>query len=502
MLIVWIFLYFGGFNLFLQSMFFFVSVIILYRFRKTCSFFQEYKQQWNLLKKYEKYLLGFAFVLVLILSVSFSFLPDSETYYIQTVKWGNLRGFVPGLMNIHPFLGQFSGWHILQSGVNIPFLGFRANALNGFLFLLFLYWVVFDKKNFFSFWLKFLVFFVLIGIFVAGTPSPDFPVWLLSLLIFERFIKIYHRFQTNQFKSFVLLVFFSLMIKITAVINLFLLLTLWIKYFQKIKKNTSFILFTGFLSLILILSKNYILTGYLFYPFDFLSKFFIPFWQYPTQLLHHLSELSKIESSTINFNENFTQAFNRWFFSGNLIEHIVHPLMVLALLSFPMLLYYKRKNICCFTTYVFIYVFGLVYFLVILFINPNSRFFLHILLFMLFVGIEILFSKTYIHKIYITGLVTLLISLMISIFFISFGKWQLLIPQQSHLGNTYQTQIKGNLKYHYPKGKDFFWETGDAPIPSFTPAMSGYFEEKFGYFTQSTQDERAYYSHPKKDDNL
>src|SRR5690606_10458734 len=59
-------------------------------------------------------------------------LPDNETYYIQTVKWLNEAGYVSGLANLHIFLAQQSGWHLLQAVFSFPFLEIEFNDLSAF----------------------------------------------------------------------------------------------------------------------------------------------------------------------------------------------------------------------------------------------------------------------------------------------------------------------------------------------------------------------------------
>ncbi len=57
-------------------------------------------------------------ILILAQCASAPFVIDNESYYIQTIKWLNEYGYVKGLVNLHLFLGQTSGWHVLQSAFN------------------------------------------------------------------------------------------------------------------------------------------------------------------------------------------------------------------------------------------------------------------------------------------------------------------------------------------------------------------------------------------------
>lgn len=495
LLIVWFVLYITGFNLLFQLIIFVVSVSILAVVKKDCSFFQAFKNQWNNLQRNEKIFLSLIFILLLYVNSIPSLLPDHESYYLQTIKWANKEGFVLGLMNIHPFLGQFSGWHVLQSGVNLPFANIYANSLNGFLLFNFVFWVLLDKRPYFSSWLKGLFLLSPVLVFFAGGSSPDLAVWLLSLLVFDLFLRYDSSMDEEAFKQFTFLVFFSVLIKPTAIVNLVLWIIVWIKNRQKLKNIRLFGIITAGIGLVLWISKNFMITGYFFYPFDFFSKFFHPQWQYPSDLLHYMGQLGDLESKALHLN-NLGSSLGHWLFPGSLIEQIFNPLMLILLLVFPLIVYKKRSQLVNYSAYWLIYLSFSVYFIVLLFVNPNVRFYLAGFMFLLLVLAELLLfpSLQGLYAKLSAGILTL--SLILLIILTPYKSCTCKEPVLSKFRH-YESENKENLEFFYPAGENLFWETGEANLPALTPQMLEYFETNFGYYPQKMSCIRGFYMKKK-----
>jgi hypothetical protein len=126
---------------------------------------------------------------------SIPYVIDNESYYIQTIKWINEYGFVKGIVNLHFFLGQTSGWHITQSVFNFSFLYSNFNDLSGFVMLL---GAVFSIQKLDEFSQNKNSNYLLIGLFPISSiflfqfisaPSPDIPVYVLSFIIFFYFLE-------------------------------------------------------------------------------------------------------------------------------------------------------------------------------------------------------------------------------------------------------------------------------------------------------------------------
>lgn len=60
-------------------------------------------EQFSSFSLWLKVLLGMNSLLILAQSAALPFVVDNETYYLQTIKWLNEYGLVPGLANLHLF---------------------------------------------------------------------------------------------------------------------------------------------------------------------------------------------------------------------------------------------------------------------------------------------------------------------------------------------------------------------------------------------------------------
>jgi hypothetical protein len=140
-------------------------------------------------------LLLFSSLLILAQSATSPFIIDNETYYIQTIKWLNEYGFVPGLANLHLFFGQTSGWHITQSVFSFSFLYDRFNDLNGFCLLIGNYWAFEKLHSYFVTKNKIELVFGLLPITYVflfqfvNAPSPDVPVYIFGLILFWLYLE-------------------------------------------------------------------------------------------------------------------------------------------------------------------------------------------------------------------------------------------------------------------------------------------------------------------------
>ena len=494
MLLIWVILYFNGFGLYLQIISFILAIIYLILQPKYVKIlWQTFK---GLSRRY-KIIFYVTGLLVLMLSSAASSLPDNESYYIQTIKWANEQGLVKGLMNIHPFLGQFSGWHILQAGFNLHYQAFTFNDLNGLFFLIFVfYWLHRYQKDWAEtkYWLGLLPVVSVFFVFFIDSPSPDLPVILLSLVVFDLFIQNYQQLDRYQFIEMLLLSGFSFLIKPTAVINVVLILLLWWRHRKQLYHISLKINLFGLLLMALWLSKNYRITGYLFYPFDFFGKELKPAWQYPPELLQYMAQLGKQESMALSANSSIFAGFWQWLRQPG-IHQIINPLMVFLLMLFPMVFSLKKRKARFSNSYLLLYLLGLAYFISILFISPNFRFFLAVLIF-LTLFIKSVLSQPKFYQYFNTlgwGLF-----LTVGIYWAVHQHWHiknLWLPQPvSNLNARYDTKKEGNLLYHYPYDNNLFWQTGDAPLPAVHHNQIEYFKKHFGIVPQKNVEKHYYFS--------
>ncbi len=494
MLLIWVILYFNGFGLYWQIISFILSIIyLILRPKYVKILWQAFK---DLSHRY-KIVFYVTVLVVLILSSAPSSLPDNESYYIQTIKWANEQGLVKGLMNIHPFLGQFSGWHILQTGFNLHYHSFTFNDLNGLFFLIFVfYWLHRYQKDWAckKYWLGLLPVVSVLFVFFSDSPSPDLPVVLLSLMVFDLFIRNYQQLNRYQFIEMLLLSGFSFLIKPTAVINILLVLLLWWRHRKQLNHISLKIILFGWLLAGLWMSKNYRITGYLFYPFDFFGKELKPAWQYPSALLQYMTQLGKQDSMALSANSHLFTGFWQWVRQSG-IHQIINPLMVILLILFPIVFSFKKRKVNLSNSYRLLYLLGLVYFLSILFISPNFRFFLALLIFLaLFIKSVLIQPKFYQYF----NTLGWGLFLAVGVYWAVHQHWHLKnlwFPQPvSGLNARYDAKKEGNFLYYYPYDKKLFWQTGDAPLPAVHHNQIEYFKKHFGIVPQKNVEKHYFFN--------
>ncbi len=496
MLLIWLIIYFYGFSLVFQVVIFVLSAVFLvYRPVFIKNIWQDFKH----FPLSDNILFITLTIVVSMLSAAFSSLPDNESYYIQTVKWVNKQGFVRGLMNVHPFLGQFSGWHILQAGFNFHYKSLTFNDLNGLFFLIFIfYWILSYRKNRKKRTYWFFIFPVvsLLTVFFIDSPSPDLPVILLSMIVFDLFIQNFNHFNENSFVEMFLLAFFSFLIKPTAFINLILVLVLWWRYRRQLKNYTLKMLIAGLILLSLWISKNYFVTGYIFYPFDFAGKFFKPVWQYPEILMQYMTHLGKQESMALSLSGHFFNGFWHWLRQPGILQ-VINPLLVLLLILYPVILFGKKQKFSFLNPYWLLYLLSLCFFIILLFINPNFRFFLAFLFFLSLSIKAFMWPQLNFRYFNLFGWFLFVTAGIYLSLHHRFTANNIIMPRPvSGLKVSYKTDRIGNFEYHYPDSDRLFWQTGDAPLPAVHKRQIAFFRHHFSKIPQQSADKKYYYSKP------
>ena len=207
-------------------------------------------------------------ILILAQCASPPFLLDNESYYIQTINWLNDYGFVKGLVNLHLFLGQTSGWHILQSAFSFSFIYENFNDISGLCLLLGNYYAIVRLNDYISNTEKskvnliiglFPIFNVFFFQFISA-PSPDIAVYVIGLIVFHQFIESYTKFSKTSFLTLCTLSLFMVLIKLSAIMFCLFPMVVFIKHFAITKKNTTQIFFIGIFIFLLFIIKNLIIT--------------------------------------------------------------------------------------------------------------------------------------------------------------------------------------------------------------------------------------------------
>ncbi|OIQ23737.1 hypothetical protein [Lacinutrix sp. MedPE-SW] len=489
---------------------FFVISLLLYLKNKTDVYYKikQLKTSFLQLTSFFKGFIIFLLFVILAKCASAPFLLDNETYYIQTIKWLNQYGFTKGLTNLHLFLGQTSGWHILQSGYNFEFIYSNLNDLSGFCLFLGNVFAIEKLNNYVRDTTKnkidliiglFPIFNVFLFQFI-GAPSPDIAIYVLGIIIFYEFLSCYKMYNIYSFHAVFLLSVFATFIKLTGFIYFVLALVLYFHYYKHTKKDNKILAGFGIITLVLFLVKNTIITGNPFYPLHI--NFLKTNWSLPNSVSSYFSVYEKAASYGLDLESynmfSFISRLKSWV-SYSLIDGVFNASMLILLLITPLfILKLKQKK-----PILIVYFSGVFAFIILLFIVPQYRFFFqYLILFSLIVLSSIIKHKHIITLVLSVSLITVITST-----FLSFNLSNLTNTQAHNTTNSFSfkhiiTPYK-NSKYkmdfetinienttiHSPVFIDFFWATGELPLPALNKAQYEYFKTNFNIIPQQFSDD-------------
>ncbi|WP_396194271.1 LIC_10190 family membrane protein [Flavobacterium sp.] len=434
-------------------------------------------------------------LLILAQSATEPFIVDNETYYIQTIKWLNEYGFVPGLANLHLFLGQTSGWHITQSVYSFSFVYENFNDLNGFLLVLINFWSFEKLHSFFSannrldlVWgllpLTYLFLFQFIN-----APSPDLAVYVLAFLAFSIYTTDLNASEKMKLLSVLLL--FAAYIKITAVVLLILPIILWIRHFRQINYPLIPIRLLAGLVLFLLVIKNSILTGYPLYPLTILPYSNVDYIV-PKDLVSYFFSNDMMHSFYLPFGTYNKASFveiAKHYFWLNKFGGFIGGTTVLLVLITPFIIkkYYPKQGL------IDIYWVFVALLILLILSSPQYRFYVYFTLFFGLLVFALLLSK---EKIILTllGLSCLCCAVLVLVP-MSFSRltnnplltqnsileWNTIVfPKPISKNNiAYSHETKGNLQYNAPQKTEIFWITGNGTLPTVSKEQLDYFETYF-----------------------
>jgi len=463
--------------------------------------YRDLRHQLMALPKSLKILLSLLTVLTIAQCSALPFIIDNETYYVQTIKWLNEYGLVEGLGNLHIFLAQTSGWHILQSVFSFSFLYGNYNDLSGFCLLLGNFYAITHLAAYFENADKSLA---AIGLFVLfnpllfqfiSAPSPDMPIFVISFILFSMFLQNFKKPSAKQINQLLLLAFFIGFIKPTAVV---IALLPAILLFRNAQLQVSKMLPTVFVCVCiagLFVAKNVILTGYPLYPTLLAGPVNVDF-AVPQELISfYFGEarrygffLTKAEFDAMTASEIFFRWINVSKING---AFNVLSLLLVAIVPFFIGRFYNKKAL------------WILYFLMVLQLalllatSPQFRFFLNFILFFGgFITVCLFGTRRGISVLYGASSIILAVLVFFSIDVSAitqnklfsttknFRFQNLVFPASNSNLNEHHLVTKGNLKYHSPDKNVYFWYGGNGALPCVNTQQIDYFELNFNFIPQ------------------
>ncbi|QRM90131.1 hypothetical protein FG167_13100 [Lacinutrix sp. WUR7] len=484
-----------------------ISITILLAFlnsKEIVAFWQQLKTELLGLSTFFKIVLGLISILILAQSASPPFVIDNESYYIQTIKWLNAYGFVNGLVNLHVFLGQTSGWHILQSAFNFSFIYNRFNDLSALALILGNVYAIFRLHDYISkkdtskgnlifglFPIANVFFFQFIS-----APSPDIAIYVLSFILLHQFILCYSSYTKHAFLAVVMLSFFMVFIKLTALPFCLFALVLYKRYFIFTRSTSSIIVLFGSLTLLLFAIKNIIVTGNLLFPLQGIESLKTS-WSLPTSIETYFANYTKPYAYHLTAeafeNASYLTKLKSWLLAPSL-HGIFNKLMIVLLAVVPFIIA-KSKNKKAF--YI-IYTVAVITMVFLLLTSPQYRFFFpFILCFSLLIASKLLMHRKSIQVVLIMSVILAAIPLFFKInnqqisnnkqlaVSSTFSSEYLITPyKNSKYSEKYETLSLQNTSIHTPNNVDFFWGTGNIPLPALNQEQIDFFKTYFKVIPQ------------------
>ena len=456
------------------------------------------KKETQQLSSFLKAALFIIAVLILAQCASPPFVIDNESYYIQTIKWLNDYGLVKGLVNLHLFLGQASGWHILQSAFSFSFLYENFNDLSGLCLLLGNYYAIVKLNKFIknraSSTNLIIGLFPVLNVFFfqfISAPSPDIAIYVISFIIFYEFIESLNVYNRKAFITIALLSIFLTFIKLTAIIFCLFPLILFVKHFVVLKKNSTSILLFGSLTLVLFCIKNWILTGNMLYPLTSIESL-SGSWRLPRPIEAFFFTEAKangyLVSQEVYNNSSFFSLFKQWLILPKL-HGVFNKLILIVLTILPWFIFRSGKR----RPFAIIYAVAVINMIFLFLTSPQYRFFIPFLFIFILLIISTFINKK---KIILASVAISLLITTIPIFYpinataLTDNNSHASLPIFSvnyfitpHSNSRYDSDFVKvkleNTSINTPTNIDFFWGTGDVPLPAINKQQLEYFKTYF-----------------------
>lgn len=456
------------------------------------------------LNKPFKYIFFVITLLTLLKCAGLPTLPDNESYYIQTIKWFTEYGMVTGLINLHPFLGQASGWHALQSVFGFGFVINNLNDLNGLVLILGNLFAL-EKLNLYFKWKNKVFYNLAIGLWpianlifflLISSPSTDLPIYVFGMILFYLCLSNEKNPDANHLKSIWILTVALFLIKATTFWFILLPIILTYKHKVLIKEMVKYVTILLTLTGGILLIKNIIITGNPIYPMVS-TKALKMSWALPEVMETYLFQYAKAygfgQSPDVYNTATFWQLLKYWLFNNGFDGLLNFVAISILLLSPLAILKYKSNSVLK-----FIFILAILQLISLLFTSPQIRFYLVFIFFFGFLLLSIFISQKKLVTICI--LASLCLSVIVALPIGSKFLWphsinqnlenitwkNIVIPHENT--NQHKTDyikiIEGNTTFHSPKNSAFFWNTNNAPVPALNQEQLNYFKTYFKYIPQ------------------
>jgi hypothetical protein len=301
-----------------------------------------------------KLITGLYVIMILFAAQASPKIYDTGLYHAQFIQWISSFKTIPGLGNLHGRFAYNNQSFLLEAIFNFSFLKLGSfHLVNSYLLLLLSFSLIHSfYKTILSEWLSsvlYLGLLILLQIFhlvFASSPTPDLfstiGIWFVFIMVLKR-----DSTDVNYMSYWIILVactFFLVTVKLSSLPLIFIILLFFINPTGSFIKKILILTGLGLIIFIPFLIRNYLISGYLIYPFPAID-FFNPDWKIPHS---YVAEMKSIITSYAQCRDWQERSFSEWLpiwysdrsliFKGLSIFILVSPFLMMIILL-------VRKNI-------------------------------------------------------------------------------------------------------------------------------------------------------------
>jgi hypothetical protein len=301
---------------------FIISIVLIYFIFQHKEILIYFRKQFQKLTQYSvpvKLVLFLYFILILFAAQSYPKISDTGLYHAQFIQWIANFKIVPGLGNLHGRFGFNNQSFLLEAFFSLSFLkqGFFHLVNSYFLFIISVSLILSFQNIFHSNWIRSILFAGLLVLFQvfylvsASSPTPDIfstlGIWFIVMTYLGR---ITSKDNKNFYWIILLIIsFFLITVKLSALPVVLIVFLYLLDPDSPLLRKISLIISLGMIVFIPFFIRNYIISGYLVYPYPYINLF-NPDWKIPVPYVY---EMKSIISAYARAGDWQTRPFSDWF---------------------------------------------------------------------------------------------------------------------------------------------------------------------------------------------
>lgn len=295
-----------------------VLIYILLQPKEILSYFKRQIQKSTQYSGTLKLLLFIYFVLLLFAAQAYPKVSDTGLYHAQFIQWITNYKIIPGLGNLHGRFAFNNQSFLLEALFSFSFLKLRFfHLVNSYLLLILSFSLIFSiHRIIYSnrirsiLYVGLLVLFQLFYLISASSPTPDIfstvGIWFVVMIYLERITS-----KNNNKFYWVILVFtsfFLITVKLSTLPIVLIVFLYLLEPDSTLKRKIFLIISLGMIVYIPFFIRNYIISGYLVYPYPFIDLF-NPDWKIPVPYVH---EMKSVISTHAQVGDWQIRTFSEW----------------------------------------------------------------------------------------------------------------------------------------------------------------------------------------------